>query len=158
MHESQQVMEQATAESDTKPDDDDDDNNEEEKVLKTQKFRKLADDPNREIVYIQQHIDTSNIDGPVPLPEQLVGYKYCTLCSKKFKDKRYLKIHMAHLCPFLTIIERVKCRLCGKIYQQDKTYRDHLTKHTKVLRYECPRCGKKFEHKNSRFRHDKFCN
>ena len=157
VHKSQQVMEQATAESDTKPDDDDDDSDKEEKVLKTQKFRKLADDLNHEIVYIQQHIDTSNIDRPVPLPEQLVGYEYCTLCSKKFKDKHYLKIHMARLCPFLTIVERVKCHLCGKIYQQDKTYHDHLTKHTKVLRYECPRCGKKFEHQNSRFRHDKFC-
>ena len=157
------IMEQETAEQETAEqgdaiaDDDDDDTIEEEKILKTKRFRKLADDPNREIVFIPQQIDTSNIDGPVPLPQQLVGYEYCTLCSKKFKDKRYLKIHMTRLCPFLTVIERVKCRLCGKIYQQDKTYHNHLTKHTKVLHYQCPRCGKKFEHQNSRFHHDKFC-
>ena len=85
------------------------------------------------------------------------GYEYCTLCDKKFKDKRYLKIHATRLCPFLTVVERVKCRLCGKVYLQDKTYRDHLTKHTKVERYQCARCGKKFAHQNSHFRHDKVC-
>ena len=154
---SQQVIEQATAESDTKRDDDDDDNDEEENVLEVKRFAKLVDDPNREIISIPQHIDTSKIAPAVPLAEQLVGYEYCTMCSSKFKGKRYLKIHMTCLCPFLTIVERVQCRLCGKIYIQDKTYRDHLTKHTKVARYQCPRCGKKFEHQNSRFRHSKFC-
>ena len=148
-------MEQETAIPDTIPDNDD--STEEEKVLKVRKFRKLADDPNREIIYVSQQIDTSKMAGPVPLAQQLVRYEYCTLCSKKFKDKYYLKLHMAHLCPFLTVVERVKCRLYGKIYQQDKTYRDHLTKHTKVLHYKCPRRSKKFEHQNSRFHHDKFC-
>ena len=84
---------------------DDDDTTEEEKVLEVKKFRKLADDPNREIIYVTQQIDTSKMAGPVPLAEQLVGYEYCTLCDKKFKDKCYLKIHATCLCPFLTVVE-----------------------------------------------------
>ena len=150
------VMEEDSEIRDTLPDDKNVTSSE-EKVLKVTKFKKLADDPNREIIYLPQQIDTSKMAGPVPLAEQLVGYEYCTLCDKRFKDKRYLKIHATRLCPFLTVVERVKCRLCGKVYLQDKTYRDHLTKHTKVERYQCPRCGKKFAHQNSRFRHDKLC-
>ena len=140
--ENEVIMEQDTQIPDTIPDNDDD-TTEEEKVLEVRKFTKLADDPNHEIIYVTQQINMSKMAGPVPLAQQLVGYEYCTLCDKKFKDKRYLKIHMTRLCPFLTVVERVKCRLCGKVYLQDKTYRDHLTKHTKVERYQCPRCGKK---------------
>ena len=64
---------------------------------------------------------------------------------------------MTRLSPYLTEIEMIKCHLCGKMYKQDKTYCDHLTKHTKIPYYECPKCGKKFIHQNSWYRYDKLC-
>ena len=43
----------------------------------------------------------------------------------------------------------IQCKLCGNFYRQDKTYRDHLTKHTNEKHFKCPHCPEKFGHQNS---------
>ena len=95
-------------------------------------------DPNKLIVLVTRAVDTSKLPPPIPEGEQDPNYIYCTRCDKKFKDRKYFRKHNKTLCEYLTEVEMIQCKLCGNFYRQDKTYRDHLTKHTKEKRFQVP--------------------
>jgi len=73
----------------------------------------------------------------------------CTVCDKKFKDKRGIDEHMRYHNeekPF-------ECPECGKKYYQHTHLKEHIRVHTGEKPYECFICNKKFRHATNFSRH-----
>ena len=124
------------------------------KILKSQTTK-----PEKLIVTIEQDIDTTNTDGPIPKSKRLRTRFYCERCSFETGDKRHLHIHNTRKCPFLRKVERLKCTEegCGKLFAYENNYRDHMRQHSGIFSYECPKCGKKFDLQNKLAHHKKSC-
>ena len=75
-----------------------------QKVTESQKamiFKPRDRNAHKQIICVQQLVDNSKIEKPVPLDKQLPGFLYCDKCSWKTKDKGHYRKHMTWLCKAL---------------------------------------------------------
>ncbi|XP_078593994.1 uncharacterized protein LOC144871909 [Branchiostoma floridae x Branchiostoma japonicum] len=97
----------------------------------------------------------------------------CNVCSKDFKRKAELVIHMSvhtgdhpHLCMYcgksfkiqaslkqhISIHLNIKkhvCQLCGRAFNQKINLRKHLESHNSSKEFQCEACGKTFQHSDT---------
>ena len=107
---------------------------------------------------MKQNIDKSKLPKPVAENKKIPGYHYCEKCGSKFKEDRHKKKHVEQLCPYLTEIEKIKCPFdnCEKLFKNEKSFKDHLSaKHGSNPRFQCQKCGTKFNYQKSLSRHVK---
>ena len=111
------------------------------------------------IVFVTQNVDTSEVEPPVPEGERESHLLYCDHCSFCTADKKYLKKHNTWQCPFLTVVERLKCpeEGCESLFIHENSHRDHVYQHRGIFNYECPKCGKTFMLQNQLAQHKRIC-
>ena len=111
------------------------------------------------IVKIPQNIDTSKEPPPIPRNQRHLHLHYCNRCSFSTKYRAHLEKHNKRLCPFLTVVERIKCpeENCGKLFKNENSYKDHSYQHKGICNYQCHKCGQAFILQNQLARHKKKC-
>ena len=85
--------------------------------------------------------------GSANLPSAVGSYsETCDRCSKQFKTKRGLELHVhtRHLHQF-----RFKCPVCSRGYNILSSYQGHLASHHQELKEKCSTCGATFLYKQS---------
>ncbi|XP_055682194.1 zinc finger protein 84-like [Lutzomyia longipalpis] len=73
----------------------------------------------------------------------------CSICSKTFKKKNYLRMHEKRHGKIF------KCAICKKAFSTKHHVARHLMIHSKRRDYECHQCGRIFKSKNCLQRHEK---
>ena len=73
-------------------------------------------------------VDTSKLRPPVPEGEQDPNFFYCTMCDKRFKQRRHQQEHIKEYCSYLTEKVKIQCPHgeCGNLFAHVKNFRDHL--------------------------------
>ena len=120
-------------------------------------FKPRHRNTHKQIICVQQLVDNSKIDKPVPLDKQLPGFLYCDKCLWKTKDKGYYRKHMTWLCKALKSQQLPKCKYCGKMFRHESTLHQHLQVHDGIKRYKCQRCGEMFRLPRKLLLHRKEC-
>ncbi|KAJ6642044.1 Zinc finger protein, partial [Pseudolycoriella hygida] len=87
--------------------------------------------------HLQDHMVVSNFDTPLE----------CYLCKKKFFLMHFLLNHMR------LHIKKYDCRICLRVFDQEKDLDDHLLTHSGKYRFECNVCAKGFTWSTSLARH-----
>ena len=111
-------------------------------------------------VTVSVPVDTSKLPPPIPEGKQDPNFFYCTMCDKKFKQKRHQKIHIEEYCSYLTEKVKIQCPHgeCGSLFTHVKNFRDHLSsKHGAEQQHQCIKCGRKFNYQKSYSRHITNC-
>ena len=101
-------------------------------------------------------VDTSKLPPPVPKGQQDPNFFYCTMCDKRFKQRRHQQEHIKEYCSYLTEKVKIQCPHgeCGNLFTHVKNFRDHLSsKHGAKEQHQCMKCGKKFNYQKSLSRH-----
>ena len=111
------------------------------------------------IVFVTQNVDTSEVEPPVPEGERESHLLYCDRCSFCTADKRYLKKCNTLQCPFLTVVECLKCpeEGCKSLFIHENSHQDHVYQHHGIFNYEGPKCRKMFMLQNQLARHKRIC-
>lgn len=65
----------------------------------------------------------------------------CELCNKEFTKKSNMKQHLE--CVHLGLDKRI-CEICAKTFKYDKSYKEHMQKHTGYKPFKCEYCEKQF--------------
>ena len=94
-------------------------------------------------------VDTSKLPPPVPKGQQDPNFFYCTMCDKRFKQRRHQQEHIKEYCSYLTEKVKIQCPHgeCGNLFTHVKNFRDHLSlKHGAKEQHQCMKCGKKFNY------------
>ena len=111
----------------------------------------------KQTVNIQRAVNMQEIRVPVPVTQQDDGYFHCDKCNKKFTSKNYFRLHMRRLCEYLEHPEVIKCKVCGKLFRHEKSYKDHLGSHDGIRRFKCRKCGEKFLRESQLIKHRRDC-
>ena len=101
-------------------------------------------------------VDISKLPPPVPEGKQDPNFFYCTMCDKKFRQKRHQKTHIEEYCKYLTEVVKIQCPHgeCGHLFTHVRNFRDHLSsKHGAEKQYQCMKCGMKFDYQKTYSRH-----
>ena len=101
-------------------------------------------------------IDALKLCPPVPEGEQDPNFFYCTMCDKRFRQRRHQQEHIKEYCSYLTEKVKIQCPHgeCGHLFAHVKNFRDHLSsKHGAEEQHQCMKCGKKFNYQKSLSRH-----
>ena len=64
---------------------------------------------------------------------------------------------MTRLCEALENPQVLVCKTCGKLFKNEKNYRNHLGIHDGVKRFACQRCGQKFLWESELMKHRNIC-
>ena len=97
-------------------------------------------------------VDTSKLPEPVPEGQQDPNFFYCTLCNKRFRQRRHQQEHIKEYCSYLTEKVKIQCPHgeCGNLFTHVKNFHDHLSsKHGAEEQHQCMKCGKKFNYQKS---------
>lgn len=114
-----------------------------------------ADEPFSTIVEAVAEKPVQPIAQSVELPIIKKGSLFhCGICDRKFKERRYVKSHLAGKHSIGTLIEsklrgleRIACDTCGKLVRRHSMKSHNLNLHQKAIRAECDICGMKFTDK-----------
>ena len=111
-------------------------------------------------VTVSVPVDISKLPPPVPEGKQDPNFFYCTMCDKRFKQKRHQQEHIKEYCSYLTEKVKIQCPHgeCGNLFTHVKNSRDHLSsKHGAEEQHQCIQCGRKFNYQKSYSRHISSC-
>ena len=111
----------------------------------------------KETLDLEQIVDKSSLEKPVPEEKQVPGFYYCDKCDKSFKDKGYYWEHMTRLCKALPHLKVIKCSQCDKCFKHQKSLRQHLQVHDGVKRYKCKNCQQMFLMESNLKKHRLIC-
>ena len=103
-------------------------------------------------VTVSVPVDISKLPPPVPEGKQDPNFFCCTMCDKRFKQKRHQKTHIEEYCSYLMEKVKIQCPHgeCGNLFTHVKNFRDHLSsKHGAEEQYQCIKCGRKFHYQKS---------
>ena len=64
---------------------------------------------------------------------------------------------MRRLCEYLENPEIIKCKVCGKLFQHEKRYKDHLSSHDGIRQFKCQKCSEKFLRESQLIKHRRDC-
>lgn len=93
----------------------------------------------------KRHIRTAHLDGLI-----------CEYCSKRYKTKKSLYIHLAEIHGVVTNNDKLlklKCDHCALICFSRKRLNRHLIKHSNVFAYKCDYCDKAYKSNQGLQRH-----
>ena len=96
-------------------------------------------------------VDTSKLPEPVPEGQQDLNFFYCTMCNKRFRQRRHQQEHIKEYCSYLTEKVKIQCPHgeCGNLFTHVKNFCDHLSsKHGAEEQHQCMKCGKKFNYQH----------
>ena len=105
-------------------------------------------------------VDISKLPPLVPEGKQDPNFFYCTMCDKRFKQRRHQQEHTKEYCSYLMEKVKIQCPHgeYSKLFTHVKNFRDHLSsKHGAEEKHQCMKCGKKFNYQKSYSRHITNC-
>ncbi|KAL3884425.1 hypothetical protein ACJMK2_024564 [Sinanodonta woodiana] len=82
----------------------------------------------------------------------------CTTCKQHFSSLKCLRKHLKKKVPCLSVEERrerYQCKTCGRQFLAHSSLTRHLATHSDERSVPCPKCDKKFKHKENLFKHMK---
>ncbi|KAK3599779.1 hypothetical protein CHS0354_037265 [Potamilus streckersoni] len=82
----------------------------------------------------------------------------CGKCQQHFANLKCLQKHLMKKVPCLSVEqrrERYQCRTCGHQFLAHSSLTRHLATHSDERSVPCPKCDKKFKHKENLFKHMK---
>ena len=115
--------------------------------------------PAKYIVSVTQNKDTSKELPLVPEGERETRLLYCEQCNFSTTSATYMRVHNTRQCPFLTVVERIKCPedSCGRFFIREHNFQDHINTHLGISKHKCENCGQTFTHQNQLAHHKKSC-